>query len=348
MLTNLYFFSGVLIVLFIATDIIWTTLRVNGGGPLTARLANGVWELALKIHHRRRSHRWLNNVGFTIVIVTILTWGVVLWFGWTLIFLSGERAVVNAQTSLPAGTIERAYFVGYTLITLGLGDYRADGSFWRIATVLASANGFVFVTLIVTYILPVVSAVSAKRQFATYVQSLGKTPEDIVTRAWNGQDFGHLYQHCINLTPMILSMAQQRLSYPIIHCFHGYEARTGDSPNLALLSEALLLLEHGVSAESRPDPTALYPLRNAITVFLDTMGSRGIDLDAQSPQLPNIDEIRVHGISTVSDQSFQLAVEERQLERQRLAALIHWDGWAWDEVIDVIIPDTIQKMRFVK
>lgn len=330
----IYMLSGITLVLFIVTDIVWTTLRLSGGGPLTARLANGVWELALKIHHRRMNHRWLNNVGFSIVIVTILIWGIVLWMGWTLIFLSGERAVVNAQTSLPADAIERTYFVGYTLITLGLGDYRADGSVWRIATVIASANGFVFVTLIVTYILPVVSAASAKRQFATYVQSLGKTPEDIVIRAWNGQDFGHLYQHCINLTPMILSLAQQRLSYPIIHCFHAYEARTEDSPNLALLSETLFLLEYGVALEHRPDPTALYPLRSAITIFLDTMGSRGIDLLSPNPQIPDIAKLQAHDIPIISEAYFQLAIEERRADRQRLAALVRWDGWRWEEVID--------------
>ncbi|XVH33461.1 ion channel (plasmid) [Haloferacaceae archaeon DSL9] len=45
------------------------------------------------------------------------------------------------------------YFTGYTIFTLGNGDFYPTAANWQVTTVLTSASGLLLITLIVTYVL---------------------------------------------------------------------------------------------------------------------------------------------------------------------------------------------------
>lgn len=124
---------GVLLILLVVYDAIRTTLSVSSsGGPLTNRLVSGLWFVLLGIHRRQTSHAMLSSVGPWITVTLLMTWFLVAWLGWFLLFCSAPQAVVVSTTKATASLVERAYYTGYTLTTLGYGDYVPGTDGWRI------------------------------------------------------------------------------------------------------------------------------------------------------------------------------------------------------------------------
>ena len=58
----------------------------------------------------------------------------------------------------PAGIWQRAYFAAARLITLTADGDRPAPRSGRWATTIAAANGFILVSLVITYLLPIVTA----------------------------------------------------------------------------------------------------------------------------------------------------------------------------------------------
>jgi len=246
------------------------------------------------------------------------------------VFNSSEQSIVKAPTGEYASAWERLYFVAYTLSTLGLGDFEPTAPPWDIATSIASISGFALISLTITYLLPVVSAATHKRQLALYISSLGGTPDEILIRAWNGKDFGQLGQHLINLTSQITLLGEQHLTYPILHYFHSVERSRSFVLSLVALDEAITLLNYGVRPSVHPDPASLGPIRRANAAFLKNLSSAYIKPAKGSPPLPSLDRLRADGIPTVSTEEFEDALQRLQRRRKLLLALLQEDGWPWD------------------
>ena len=169
---------GIAVIGGVFLDALWTTVAAAGGGPLTTRLARGLWSGALRAHRRSGSHGLLAAMGTVILMSAIVSWITLLWAGYLLVFSAGDAAVVHASTGAPAGFWERVYFTGYTLSTLGMGDFVPQGSAWRVVTALASLSSLFLVTLSITYLVPVLSAVAAKRQIAALIADIGHGARD--------------------------------------------------------------------------------------------------------------------------------------------------------------------------
>lgn len=136
MLSVFFMVLGTSILLVTLFDLVKTTLVFSPyGGPLTARVAQSVWSAFIHFSSSRRS----NAVGPSVLLAMLLTWLVFSWGGWTLLFSATQGAVVDAQSGQPASLAARIYFVGYSLFTLGIGDYRPIGAVWQFATVLCAA-----------------------------------------------------------------------------------------------------------------------------------------------------------------------------------------------------------------
>lgn len=186
---NLIYFSlGVLFLGVAIGDLLWTTLWVEGGaGPLTARLMQWTWHGSRRmIGHRPQV---LSLISPLILVLTILIWLAFIWMGWTFIFASGESVLVDTLDRGSISWTDQIYFTGYTIFTLGNGDFAPRTGIWQLVTALATGGGMLFVTLSVTYILSVLEAVSQKRAFANGVTGLGLQSEVIVQTAWDGEEF---------------------------------------------------------------------------------------------------------------------------------------------------------------
>jgi hypothetical protein len=209
---------GAVLVLLVLCDVLFTTLTLGrGAGPLTRRLLGRAWRGLLRVNARHRIPRLLSNAGTVLLISTVLIWALVLWGGWWAVVLGGG-AVRSASTGVPAGAGDVLYYAGFSVFTLGTGDFVAAGGTWRNLTVLASFSGLVVVTLAITYLLSVVSAVVARRALAAHVSALGRTGGEIVAGDWTAGGFsGAFVQHLVALTGGLSAVSQQHYAYPVLH-----------------------------------------------------------------------------------------------------------------------------------
>lgn len=319
---------GVLIIGAVFVDALWTTVAAAGGGPLTTRLARGLWGAALRLHRRSGRHRLLALMGPVILMSAILLWIALLWAGYLLVFSAGDAAggaaaVVHASTGAPASFWERVYFTGYTISTLGLGDYVPRGDAWRVATALASLSGLFLVTLSITYLVPVLSAVAAKRQIAALVADLGMTPAAILERAWDDEGRFALGGALTQLAPMIELHAQRHLAYPVLHFFHSRHAREAVAPRLAALDEALLVIAAAALREGTSVPLPAHVARQAIGGVLKTLDTAFIRESETAPPLDARHE----------DAAALRAAADNEARRRLLLAFVRDDGWTWDDVV---------------
>lgn len=127
------------------------------------------------------------------------------------------------------------------------------------------------VTLSLTYLVPVASAVAQRRSLASYIHSLGEDAHQLLTRAWTGQDFGALTQHLTALTPLVHTTREQHHIYPVLHYFHSTDRASAAAPNIVVLAQAVDLLRYGVPEQFRPPASAVEPLDLALTRFLATL-----------------------------------------------------------------------------
>ena len=320
---------GSLLVAVALLDVAWTTVAAgSGGGPLTVRIARQLWRGALAVHRRRDSHTLLSVAGVAIVFVLLGVWIVLTVGGWSLVFNGSEGAVRTAQEGRPAGGLERVYFAGYTVFTLGNGELRPGAGGWQLATVAASGTGLVLVTLSITYLVPVASAVAERRQLASTIGALGSSPHAIVTRAWTGEDFGSLSQHLVSLMPVVERARQQHATYPVLHYFHSQDPASAAAPNLVNLDDALLLLQAGVAPEVRPDRATLLPLAESIGAFLESLRASYITPQREAHPSPSLEPLRRAGIPVVGDAAYVERVAELRDRRRLLAALLVDDGWS--------------------
>lgn len=320
---------GAVLILGVLGDVLWTTLRLAGAGPLTSWSTNFLWRLSLRF---ARSHRALAAAGFWIVLLTVSLWICLVWLGWVLVLGMSPSSVVDAQSGQPADFLARVYYAGFTLITLGNGDYKPNGAVWQVLSPVAAANGFFLVTLVITYLLPLMSAALQRRQLAVHIAVLGRTPQELILRAWDGRGFGRLTDHLVGLTFPLMGLGEGHLAYPVLHCFHSGERDAAMAPNIAVLDEALTLFE-GLAPEQRPDPVAIYPLRGAIDRLLSTLADAHLEPEREPPPFPDLSTLRVAGIRTVDDETFRCSLETAAARRRLLFGLVEKEGWHWDDVV---------------
>ena len=323
-------FLGLVLLVVTLFDIVKTTLVfTRRGGPITHRLSRTLWRL---FHERALSHkRTARHLGPSILLSVVTTWLLLSWLAWTLIFTSTPGAVLYAQNMEPASVGARAYFAGFSVFTLGIGDYVPGNAFWRLLTVISSAQGFFVITLAITYIIPVVSSVTQRRQLASQLNSMGEDAQGILVGAWNGQTFGLFEHRLLSLAPQLVQLEQQHFSYPVLHFFVERERRISIEPAVVALDEALLLLEVAVSPDVGVDYAVLDDVRQAVAAYLDTLEDEHLKAAEEAPPVPALEPLKEAGMPLVTD--YEAAITQYERRRRLLRALLEHSGWRYEQVV---------------
>lgn len=326
-----YVLLGLTLVLFVFTDALWTTLWVDGGsGPLTFRLNKVGWRL---FHGLARGNKSvLSLYGPLALLATIVAWVLLLWIGWLLAFSADPQSVLHGKSGAAAAWPERVYFVGYTVFTLGNGEFVPNGSTWQLATAIASGSGMFLVTLSITYLPAVISAAVNARTFAAQVNGLGDTPATIVANAWNAHDLRSINLPLNGLASQLATVNEQYSAYPVLQFFHVALPRKSALLNAALLDEVLTILEHGVGEQVKPDVAVIRSARAAVSGLLHAMPDALTAPASEAPSLPNLDPLRMKGIVTAADSEFASAVQGLATRRCSLLALVRNHGWKWADL----------------
>lgn len=321
---------GVALIVVTLIDVVLTVVALaSRAGPLTSRVTSWLWTLAAPLRRRRRQ-RLLALLGMSSIIVVVAVWLVLLWIGWTCVLTADPSAVRDTATGRPAGFGDRVYFAGYSVFTLGNGDFRPDGWPWQVATVLASASGLAVVTLAITYIFGIVTAVTTKRQVALVIWSLGRDPHEVVTRSWDGSHLGNLDQRLWSVVPVLARLAEQHLAYPMLHQFHSIDRRSAIAPNVALLNEALMVLQSGVRGWHGVEAATIAALHEVIDAYLATLSVVGAP--HHPPEPTDLSPVADVGLPTVHAREFLAATNAVADRRGRLLAAVLETGWDWSDV----------------
>jgi hypothetical protein len=327
----LYLVLGALLLILAIVDLLWTTLWVDGSaGPVTARLTTLLWQGLQKLGGRRS--RILSLAGPLILTVSLITWVTLLWVGWTFLFAGGDGALMDTNTQEPVTWAGRIYFVANALFTMGNGEFSPTSGFWQIATGLTTASGMLFVTLSVSYVLSVMSAVAQKRAFATGVTGLGLHSTALVAQGWNGEDFHALDLPLNALVSQLSLLADQHKTHPILHYYHSESSQAASSVAVAILDEALTMLLFAIPEECRPNPAVLASARSSTEGYLRTLNSAFIKPAQQPPAAPDLSHLRSQGIPVVDDAAFDQALTELGERRRKLLGMVRADTWAWSMV----------------
>ncbi|MFT4921514.1 MAG: hypothetical protein ACI8XM_000715 [Haloarculaceae archaeon] len=320
--------TGLFLLILAATDFLWTTLWVEGGaGPLTRRMMTGVWGGLRRLGVRRSWTRTL--AGPVIVLVGLVMWISLLWVGWTLVFAGGENALIDTIDGGPVSWTERFYFVGYSLFTLGNGEFVPRDGVWQIATAFTTASGMLLITLSISYVLAVLDAVTQKRSFATSVSGLGLRGETAVVESWDGDSFEGVELPLNTFTAELNELTTNHKAYPVLHYFYTEQREAAAVASIATLDDALMLWRFGVPAEHQPSRVVLVNARAAVGSYLDTLGESFVTESKTVPPAPDISVLRESGVPTVSDEAFRDSMDELDARRRALLGVVEADARQW-------------------
>lgn len=323
-----YFTLGIFFLAVAVVDLMWTTLWVEGGaGPLTSRLMSWLWQTLRKIGEQ--NSRLLSLAGPLIFAISLLVWITLLWGGWTLIFASAESALRDTLNRGPISWTDRLYFTGYTVFTLGNGDFAPRSGIWQIATILTTGSGMLFVTLIVTYILSVLDAVTQKRSFATEVSGFGTQSTEIVQKGWNGEEFRGIDLPLNTYVSQLNTLTSNHKAYPILHYFHTPQTAQAPVIGVAVLDEALTLFRFGVREQNRPNEVIIDNARSSVQTYLETLEITFVEPANRTPPLPDLSALRDADIPTVSDDEFETGLNDLDERRRMLLGLVEADARQW-------------------
>lgn len=321
--------AGVILVTIIVTDLAYTTFSSNGAGYFTNLITKATWNISLKIAGNDGSKKFLEQVGIVTIGLIIVFWFLLIWLGSTLIFCAYDASIVHAETGKAADTAEKFYYSGYTLSTLGVGDYVANKDIWRILTVVLSLSGFMLITTAISYMLPVLSADVEKKNISSYINTMGSSPQNILINHWKGDRFQALEEHFLRLTGRIIKHNQQLLAYPVLYCFHSSEVHKSSSVNIGKIDEVLTILLVSIPEEYQPQERIISSLREAITYYLITQKNHFVNIvedNLQEAILPDLDDLKANGIPVIKDEGLIKEKYSKLLKRRGYLGYILRNG----------------------
>lgn len=326
------FLLGLILLIITTTDLINTSLSVRGAGFITKRLSKSIWSLLLAINNKTGRKKVLELGGAIILVSILINWLVLIWISASLLFISQPNSLMNVETNSSTTVVNKIFYTGYTLSTLGLGDMEAIGPFWDILTAILSFTGLILISIAITYLLPVVSAEITKRRISVYINTLGCSAEDILLNYWNGTDFKELEQPFISLTDSIILHGQNHKAYSVLHYFHSSDKKEAFVLNLTNLDEALTVLLHNIPAIQRPSFNILIRLRKAISSYLITLPEAFIKPSNETPPVLILTALEDKGIKIIYGRTIDLEYKKLTTRRRLLLSLLKDDGWKWDDL----------------
>lgn len=322
--------SGLVITALATHDVLFTTFAPNGASHISGRVTSITWKTIHFISVKAGRRSILNGAGIVIICTILLSWVTMIWIGNALIFSADPQAVVHSSTRAAASYTDRIYYAGYVLSTLGIGDFKAGSSGWQIYTAIVSFYGLMLITIAISYMVPVISAVTDRRTLSIQIASLGHCPESILLNHWDGKDFKNLENSLFSLKEKIALHGQLHLSYPILQYFQNNKKITALMPNIVALDEALYILHYLVPEQIRPKRHVLEPMRIIVRSFFDSLATT-----SSFKEVENIPAIRTEKLECAAVPLLTLSGEQlNELNKRRLflKSILNNSGWQWKEI----------------
>lgn len=314
--------SGTLILIITIYDFVFTTLS-GGGSGFISRYVHLLSHKILKTGARIVGRKLYNQSGIFLNGLLISVWVVLIWLGLYLVYSFQPEAIVN-DDGRAASNIERFYFTGYTLSTLGIGNFKPDSESYELLTAIFSFFGFIFFTTSITYLVSVFSSLNHKRALALSIRNLGKTPEEMVYRLLNqNETFSRI--NLLSIQDKIERHLVNLQAFPVLHSYANSKVQSSLNLNLVVLDEALSILLN--SKEGAKIKNALGSIRTSITHLLNHIEE---NLSNSSTHLDAPDVHKLKGWEIISS---SFLVDPALLKRRNiLSGLLERENFVWNDV----------------
>lgn len=322
---------GILIQIIVLVDIFKTIIYINGAGFLSGLASRAIWRLFFWASKGNGNSKLLNLSGPVILLFFLFMWVTLIWLGYSLMYLSDSDSVINTATGASASIIGKIYYVGYTLTSLGNGGYRPASGAWQIISNIMGLNSTVFISLCISYLLPVLQAVIDKRSLALQIAMLGSTPEEIISNGYNGKNFNAIYQRFTNLESLLIKHSERHLAYPILHYFHANNKLHALPLNLAALDEAMII-QKIYKIDNSENSFHWKVLANTLNNFYERLDSVFIIEVNDIPPFDYKDKLEKYS-SNIAPQEVQLELQKFEQRRKKVLGYVRKDGWSWNDVI---------------
>lgn len=279
---------GVLLLLFVTIDIIWTTLWVDGGaGPLTNFVTSLIWKSLKKVGS---TGRILEQSGPLILIMTLITWVTLAWMGWFMLFLFIEDPLINTIDGRPLTFLDLFYFTGTILFTFGNGDYAPSPGSMQVLADLLAGYGMIILSLGISYILNVIDGVVEKRTLARDISSIGKTTEEFLTTFYDGHKFYDISSYLNSISSELNNTAIKQQAYPLLNYYHTDKPAKSVAYVLPVLADSLFVLKNGLKDREKIDDPFIKKSLAAIDHYLESIPADFTSKkDDLTPELPDYD-----------------------------------------------------------
>lgn len=321
MIETINLISGILLLLVGIYDFFFTTLSGSGAGFLSKMISFYSYKV-IHFFVGPLGRRVFAYSGLLVNLMVLLVWILLVWIGLYLVFSSNPEFIMN-EKGRAADNWERLYFTGYTISTLGLGDFTPKMPFFHILTSCFSFFGFIFFTSSITYFISLSSAVINKRVLAKNINNLGKDPVSI-SRKLIALNPGYAFNQFKEMQELIDRHAVNHEAYPVIHFYGHPQPEICLSLNLTRLDEALSILTNSGNAENLQKE--MEPLRTSITSFLNYINnnfSRSLPTGEYAPENFSL-PYEVKGIET----------DYLQHRRKILEGLLKSESFTWKDVVN--------------
>lgn len=312
---------GFVILLIAIHDFFYTTLSASGAGFVSENVAI-FSDRIIQFSVRTFGRKAYDYHGLFVNLMILFVWLLLIWLGVFLVYSSNPEAITNSS-GRAAYNWERLYFTGYTLSTLGMGNFKPTSPFFELVTSCFSFFGFIFFTSSMTYFLSVSSAVVKKRTLAKSIYNLGKNPKAIAKKIL-ALDSSYSYQQIHDLQEKVDQHSVNHQAYPVVHFYSRSEGKDCFSINITRLDEALSILFYSDKGQNLQEELEL--LRSSISNFLQNLDKNF------SRSLPKIEGSQS---SENLPQGLTARNSQKLIERRRiLESLLKSEGFSWREVVE--------------
>lgn len=319
-----YLIVGIVLLLAVSFDFFYTTLSGSGAAYLTyaiSALAHK-WQM---FWFRILGRRIFKLSGMFINLSLLVVWVLLIWFSLFLIFSGDPHAIVNSKGEV-ATAVERLYFTGYVLSTLGVGNLFPSSPVFQVITSIFSFFGFIFFTLALTYLISVFAAIMQKRSLAFFINKLGNSPSDVVNQLVS-QDNNFTFQQVTAIQQMVETHSAHHQAYPVLHYYINADRPSSLSINIAILDEAISIIL--TNEKEKTLQKELMPLRKSINHFLKHLQDK-YHILSEPDRVARIDWDQLN----LPSGSLSLDLDEGDLHRRRqvLDELLATEGYSWQDV----------------
>lgn len=309
---------GLFIIVITFLDFFHSTLSGNGFGFISEVLNRLLNRLIIQ----NRNRAIFGYSGITHLMMNTAVWLTLLFCGTYMVFTAGDEMVIKAATGLPANNVERFYFTGYLLSTLGIGDYVPGNQTSQILAGILSFTGFILITTGLTYLLSVVQAVLKKKELAFMVSTMGKDIEELYFYFKKEDNLSDLVSDADDFRQQVLANASSYLAFPMVNYFLTKQRTSALIVQLAMMHEVMMVLkmdwEKGTVQEAK-----ISAILNAIEKYLE--------LGLEKPDAWEHNSDQLNTLRSFWQKHGYVFKRNSQVEKQ-LTSSLKYSGWNWKEV----------------